>query len=104
MVIKQNRETVFKQCTCCDFIWPTRADFFNDPTVEIQAYQARAEKLAGLFLFDHKVCGTSLAIPAEKLKDLYGGRLYEECRLNTKETRVYVQRLKDEFKSGNLPL
>lgn len=91
----KNIDDIFKQCTCCDFVWKTRDEFLNDPTIEIQAYQT-AEIVAGIFLFNHKPCGTTLGLSAEKLKDLYGGRLYEACVTDSKECSFYVEKLKND--------
>ena len=69
----------------CGFVWPEKASFLNDPTLQIIGYQANFDELmAGLFLFQHN-CGTSLAIKAEAFEDLYDGPIFTERMSGTNE-------------------
>ena len=69
---------MFKQCNKCGGQWETRDDFLADGEVEIIGYQVFFQNLRlGLFLFNHS-CGTTMAVKAEALLDLYTGPVYRE--------------------------
>lgn len=68
----------FKKCTSCGEVWETREDFLNDPSNTIRGYQVHFHELElGYFLFDHDVCGTTLALRAGEFTDLYEGEVYK---------------------------
>ena len=68
----------FKTCTFCGHIWPVRAAFLADPKVVAVGYQAYLpDPILGLFLFNHMVCETTLALQAETFSDLYDGPIYK---------------------------
>lgn len=76
----------FKICSSCQACWPSRKHFLEDPAAEIIGYQVNYEDLElGLFLFSHTSCGTTLAIPAVRFKDLYDGPVFRERMTGTKE-------------------
>ncbi|MCG8619927.1 MAG: hypothetical protein MI802_27220 [Desulfobacterales bacterium] len=67
---------MFKTCTKCNTVWKTRQDFLTDPGITVSGYQVFFQNLRdGLFLFNHH-CGTTIAIEASKLLDLYKGPVY----------------------------
>jgi len=71
---------MFKTCNSCGDQWETREHFLSDPDVTAKGYQIFFTNLTqGLFLFNHS-CGTTLAIEAEALLDLYNGTIYDERR------------------------
>jgi len=71
----------FKACSACSAIWRTRDEFLTDPAVILVGYQPHFEELtAGLMLFTHAACGTTLALEVADFQ-----------RLNT--SPVFTQRL-----------
>ena len=87
----------FKECTCCDSKWNTRNDFLTDPGIELIGYQVSFDELLlGLLLFNH-TCGTTVAIPVNKLRDLYTGPIYATRKTGTKECPGYCLR-EDELR------
>ena len=66
----------FKVCPACRHIWPTREKLLSDPAVALVGYQPHFEELvAGLMLFNHRACHTTLAIEVAGLRDLYVGEV-----------------------------
>ena len=85
-------EKDFKRCTCCNHDWKTREDFLSDPKIDLIGYQVSFnELLLGLFLFNH-TCGTTIAIPVNKLRDLYTGPIYQTRKTGTDECPGYCLR------------
>lgn len=75
---------IFKRCNCCLHLWPLRGDLLADPQVEIIGYQADFESLGhGLFLFNHLLCGTTMAIQTQTMIDLYHGPIHQGQLANT---------------------
>jgi hypothetical protein len=69
----------FKICPHCGKAWPNRDVFLADPGLEVIGYQVDFEAIeAGLFLFNHHDCKTTLAVRAGSLKDLYHGPFFSE--------------------------
>lgn len=69
---------MFKICNSCNHKWETRENFLSDPDISVTGYQTFFSNLKlGVFLFNHS-CGTTLAIEADQLLDLYKGAFYEE--------------------------
>jgi hypothetical protein len=74
----------FKNCTYCDHLWSSREDFLTDPDIDLVGYQVNFQELElGLFLFNHEVCKTTIALPAGIFKDLYNGPVFEERQTGT---------------------
>jgi hypothetical protein len=70
--------TSFKECSMCTEIWCTRDEFLSDPNLTIKGYMANFDHLElGIFLFDHKICKTTLAIQASQFTDMYNGPIYK---------------------------
>ncbi len=72
----------YKKCTCCAHCWKEPEDLVLDESLYINGYQASFKNAdEGLFFVTHMVdgCGTTLAIPAGSLKDLYTGPEYATC-------------------------
>jgi hypothetical protein len=66
--------SLFKTCPLCTETWADRDRFLEDPQLELIGYQADFEDVAlGLFLFNHRRCGTTLAIRSGLFADLYHG-------------------------------
>ncbi len=85
-------ETSFKKCTCCQHDWKTREKFLEDPGIELIGYQVSFDELLlGLLLFNH-TCGTTIAIPVNKLRDLYAGPIYATRKTGEKECLGYCLR------------
>jgi hypothetical protein len=79
-----------KQCTCCGYVWRTRDAFLGDPQLEIVGYQANFDDLLlGLFLFNHRACGSTIAVPAELFRDLYEGPVYSHRATGTADCPTY---------------
>lgn len=69
---------MFKICNSCGYQWETRERFLSDPNIEVAGYQVFFANLKeGVFLFHHS-CGTTLAVEAADLLDLYEGTFYSE--------------------------
>lgn len=82
----------FETCPLCEKAWETRNDFLDDPDLAIVGYQAHFEELTeGLFLFDHS-CGTTMALKAGDLLDLYHGQIFETRLTGTDECPGYCIR------------
>lgn len=80
----------FKQCTLCGHVWATRNGFLSDEAVRLIGYQAfLPDPILGLFMFNHDVCETTLAIEAEKFQDLYDGPIYRENKHDTDDCSGY---------------
>ena len=72
---------VFKTCPLCEHAWATRREFLEDDGLEVVGYQVDFREVSlGLFLFNHRSCQTTLAIRAQRFKDLYDGPVYQGCR------------------------
>lgn len=66
----------FKTCTICKSKWLNLIDLVRDKDLYLNGYQASfSESHEGLFLLTHDVddCGTTMAIKAGDLIDLYDG-------------------------------
>jgi hypothetical protein len=71
-------QTPFKACTACDRVWATRDELLDDPETSFTGYQAFVhDGVLGLFLFDHRSCGTTLAVSAARFEDLRQGPTYD---------------------------
>lgn len=69
---------MFKICNSCGHQWETIESFLSDPDLEVAGYQTFFSNLTlGLFLFNHS-CGTTIAIEADLLLDLYKGTFHQE--------------------------
>jgi hypothetical protein len=69
----------FKICPHCGKTWLNRDVFLEDPGLEVIGYQVDFEAIeAGLFLFNHHDCKTTLAVRAGSFKDLHHGPFFSE--------------------------
>lgn len=76
----------FKKCSMCKTEWNTRNDFLSDPNISVVGYNVNFEELElGCFLFNHTICGTTLAIEARIFTDLYQGKVFTERKTGGKE-------------------
>lgn len=88
----------FKTCTVCRAAWSSREAFIDDPDLKATGYMANFDRLdLGIFLFDHLPCQTTLALTAEKFRDLYEGPVYTERKTGTDECPGYCL-CKDELR------
>ncbi|MFW5870631.1 MAG: hypothetical protein ACOCVL_03085 [Candidatus Sumerlaeota bacterium] len=72
-------DSPFKTCPNCGKNWADREAFLCDSDLLIIGYQVHFEELElGLFIFDHRACGSSIAIPAGQFTDLYQGKIFKE--------------------------
>jgi hypothetical protein len=71
----------FKTCPFCSEKWSSRTQFLADDDIDLVGYQVNFDELGlGLFLFNHRICKTTLAIRAGLLQDLYLGPVFKERR------------------------
>ena len=83
----------FKECSMCSTTWRKRDDFLTDHDVKVVGYMVNFEQLElGIFLFNHELCGTTLAIPASEFTDLYDGPVYSENLFGTEDCPDYCLR------------
>jgi hypothetical protein len=83
----------FKTCPLCAHAWTTRREFLEDDGLEVVGYQVDFREVSlGLFLFNHRSCQTTLAIRAQRFKDLYDGPVYQGCRAGDSECRGHCLR------------
>ena len=84
------RDDVVKQCPCCGYVWQTRDTFLDDPRLAVVGYQVNFEDLLlGFFLFNHRVCASTIALPAGLFKDLYDGPIYTDRATGTEDCPEY---------------
>ena len=80
----------FKTCPFCLNDWPSRDAFLSDGELVLVGYQVDFEELTlGLFLFNHTVCNTTLAIRAGLFKDLYFGPVFRKRRTGQPDCQGY---------------
>jgi hypothetical protein len=80
----------FKVCTFCGETWRNREAFLADPRVRVIGYQVHFQDLeAGMFLFNHDVCRTTLAIDASRFTDLHRGPRFTARKTETEECPSY---------------
>jgi hypothetical protein len=81
---------VFKICPLCGHTWATRLQFLEDAGLELVGYQVDVEEPPlGLFLFNHRSCQTTLAVPAHRFSELYQGPVYQACRTGEEDCPGY---------------
>jgi len=79
-----------KRCTCCGHAWPALEAFLADSQLEVAGYQVNfTDLLAGLFLFNHLTCGSTIAVPVEFFRDLYDGPIYAHRATGTADCPEY---------------
>jgi hypothetical protein len=80
----------FKKCPGCHLIWESRDQFLVDPDITLIGYQVNYNALQlGLFLFNHKICKTTLALYARDFKSLSPGPIYKQQKINSEECPDY---------------
>jgi hypothetical protein len=80
----------FKKCPCCAYTWATRADFLEDPAIEIIGYQVNfVHPEQGFFLSNHLTCKTTMAISTDNFLDLYDGPIFSARLIGTDECPEY---------------
>ena len=82
--------TIFKKCSACASLWPSRESFLNDPNTVLVGYQVNFENLElGFFLFNHMICKSTIAIPAGQFRGLYSGPVFKENKLGSESCPEY---------------
>ncbi len=85
--------SVFKSCSCCGELWPTRDAFLDDAGLRVIGYQADFRELRlGLFLFNHERCRSTLGVAAGEFVDLHRGPVFEERKTGSEECPGYCLR------------
>ena len=70
---------IFKRCTACEHLWPSRENFLNDFNTQLVGYQVNFENLElGFLLFNHMTCKSTIAVPAGQFRGLYNGPVFKE--------------------------
>ncbi len=83
----------FKVCPLCGETWKSREAFLADPCVRVIGYQVYFQDLeAGMFLFNHDPCRTTLAIEASHFTDLYDGPMLAGRKTGTQQCPAYCLR------------
>jgi hypothetical protein len=83
----------FKVCTLCGEVWKNREAFLADPRVRVIGYQVQFQSLeAGMFLFNHEACRTTLAIDASHFTDLHNGPTFTVRKTDTEDCPAYCLR------------
>jgi hypothetical protein len=86
----EKKNQAFKRCSGCGYEWDTPEAFLADPTVELVGYQVNFGELGlGFFLFNHLACRTTIAIKANRFRNLYAGPVYVERLTDTEECPGY---------------
>ena len=89
----ETKVACFKSCTLCGEIWRSRDVFLADPRVRAVGYQVSFQSLeAGMFLFNHEVFRTTLAIEASCFTDMYSGPTFAVRKTETKDCPAYCLR------------
>ena len=73
---QSDQQVGFKTCSLCAHRWETVSDLIRDDNLIVNGYQPSFSKnREGLFLLTHVVegCGTTIALQAGSLLQLYGG-------------------------------
>jgi hypothetical protein len=84
---------ILKCCPCCGCVWPTRDRFLADPQLAVVGYQVNFDDLLlGFFLFSHRACGSTIALPAGVFRDLYDGPVYAGRATGTADCPEYCLR------------
>lgn len=77
----------------CGHRWKNRDAFLADPDIRVCGYMADFDRLElGLLLFDHRRCGTTMALKAFLFTDLYKGPVYAERKTGTEDCPGYCLR------------
>lgn len=97
-----NNKPLFKKCPNCGFEWQDRDSFLIDPDIMLKGYQTNFDSLKqGLFLFDHLICKTTMAIKAGEYHDLYDGPVYAERKTGTEQCPGYCLRPQELSRCSN---
>jgi hypothetical protein len=81
---------LFKECSCCGYVWETQKDFLDDPGISIVGYKADFEILEeGLFFFNHEDCGSTITLRTCAFRNLYDGPVYTTRATGTPECPGY---------------
>lgn len=74
---------MFKRCSGCSAVWPSRDAFLGDGAIKLVGYQVQMGRLeTGYFLFNHvhKGCGSTISIAAGEFFDLYQGTVFRTSK------------------------
>jgi len=80
----------FKVCPNCAQLWASRDEFLNDPQTKLIGYQAHFNELeAGLFLFNHLSCKSTISVRSERFRSLYDGPVFSKKMIDDVECPNY---------------
>lgn len=83
-----NSDTSFKTCPMCNTEWASMEDFFADPTLSFNGYQANFGMLGeGIFFFTHdtNTCGSTMGIKVRTFASLFNGQKYSSSKALSKD-------------------
>lgn len=88
MSTNYNSNTLFKACPMCNAKWESMEEFFADPTISFNGYQANFSILdEGIFFFTHETeaCGSTMGIKVSKFVPLFNGKKYAGSKALSKD-------------------
>jgi hypothetical protein len=88
MATEHGNPEIFKTCPLCGEQWAALEDFVRDRRLALNGYMAVFEDPGtGLVFFTHRLreCGTTMTVPAEKLRGLYHGPVYDELHAGAQD-------------------
>jgi hypothetical protein len=90
----------FKICPTCAYIWKTRDDFLEDPSVCLVGFQINFKKTeSGHYLFNHVLegsrCNTTLAVEVEAFLSLYKGSTFMEVKFGSPTCEGHCKNVSD---------
>jgi len=89
-MIQISDNTEFKSCPSCNQSWEFREEFLADASLELVGYQAHFKNLEqGLFLFNHHVCKSTIAVESGRFASLYQGPIYAKNIMGTDSCPEY---------------
>lgn len=87
-----NNNVSFKACPMCEMNWKSMEDFFADPALSFNGYQANFGMLdEGIFFFTHntETCGSTMGIKVRTFSSLFSGKKYAESKALSKDCPRY---------------
>jgi hypothetical protein len=88
----------YKRCTSCHKSWADRDELLDDLDINITGFQPTTEGgVHGFVLINHDApgCGSTLAIEAESLLDLYTGPVHDSALFGADDCKGHCYRVDD---------
>jgi hypothetical protein len=85
-------ESSFKACPMCKTEWKSMEEFFADPALSFNGYQANFGMLdEGIFFFTHdtEACGSTMGFRVKTFVSLFSGKKYSDSKALTKACPRY---------------